>query len=873
MLDSAKLVPVKSSILTGHPSSDAANGCMPTGALQEILRQISSEISPMWPLKDMVAVNPFHGMVDKDFLTVRSWQRNFRNIEMLMPLSYYQDAFQNKNFTAEDISLAINECAENRRIEMAELHLESLQAELLSGKSKGSLPTTIYNLADVASANSESDWRQRIVDQVSKYCLVHFDQGQASWKNPWRDMLLFSGWKQYAARNLSFEIQGVTGFRKQVAALPDSAVDATNVALKDLGISSSQAANYLRSLIYLVPGWASYLKYIDQQQAAATDRSTYQKNQNLIDLFAILITFEKSLVVGKVVSQEGLVSYRDQCDHVLDGQALISADASSRYVFQVAMEIAYRGQLLKLISGKRVQPGNPSSQVQTAVGIKGGIKGAGHETQEESVGVVADRRLAQMVFCIDVRSEVMRRHLEAVSRKIETFGFAGFFGIPLEYISLANQQGLAQCPALLQPSVSIREATDDMDGVVDRRVLIRSFRKLWKSFQVSASSSFSFIESFGLTYVFHLGKRLLGFGTRVGWARDGLGQGESIRPSLAKSQEAGLDVEQQVQVGESILRNIGLVKDFAKLVVFCGHESQTQNNPQKAGLDCGVCGGHSGEVNARVAAMILNSVHVRQGLKSKGIEIPEDTTFVAAVHDTTVDHIRFYADDWVGSEDGVTRCNETDLSELKKIANKARRLTVKERSRRLGPSVQPTDVDRRAIDWSEVRPEWGLSGNAALIVAPRSRTIDLPLDGRTFLHSYVHDRDPELATLELIMTAPMVVANWINMQYFASVVDNLNFGSGNKVLHDIAGAIGIFEGNGGDLRNGLAMQSVHDGKNFQHDPLRLLVIIEAPRRSIDWVIQKHEIVHNLTTRGWVQLVCIDQESYWRLDHAGIWNAC
>ncbi len=63
------------------------------------------------------------------------------------------------------------------------------------------------------------------------------------------------------------------------------------------------------------------------------------------------------------------------------------------------------------------------------------------------------------------------------------------------------------------------------------------------------------------------------------------------------------------------------------------------------------------------------------------------------------------------------------------------------------------------------------------------------------------------------MTAPMVVTNWINLQYHASTVDNRRYGSGNKVLHNVVGGrLGVFEGNGGDLRIGLPLQSLHDGQ-------------------------------------------------------------
>jgi uncharacterized protein YbcC (UPF0753/DUF2309 family) len=157
-----------------------------------------------------------------------------------------------------------------------------------------------------------------------------------------------------------------------------------------------------------------------------------------------------------------------------------------------------------------------------------------------------------------------------------------------------------------------------------------------------------------------------------------------------------------------------------------------------------------------------------------------------------------------------------------------------------------------------VRPEWGLAGCAAFVVAPRSRSQHMNLGGRSFLHDYRWERDPGFKVLELIMTAPMVVTNWINMQYYASTVDNKLYGSGDKVLHNVVGGnVGVFEGNGGDLRIGLPMQSIHDGEHFVHTPLRLSVFIEAPRQEIDAIIGQHAVVKRLIDNEWLHLFHIE----------------
>ena len=313
-----------------------------------------------------------------------------------------------------------------------------------------------------------------------------------------------------------------------------------------------------------------------------------------------------------------------------------------------------------------------------------------------------------------------------------------------------------------------------------------------------------------------------------------------------------------MQLALGALKNMGLTSNFSRLVMLCGHGSNTTNNPYAAGLDCGACGGHAGDSNARVAAAILNQPMVRSVLEGEGIRVPQDTRFIAALHDTTTDAITIF------DADKVPLSHETDLLQLQLWLEAGSKRCRQQRAASLGLArAEEAELDQlihqRSRDWAQVRPEWGLAGNAAFIAAPRERTQHLNLGGRVFLHNYRHSADTTKSTLELIMTAPMVVANWINLQYYASTVNNRLWGSGNKVTHNVVGTFGIQQGNGGDLQAGLPLQSVHNGETWMHEPVRLSVLIEAPRSDIDAVIAKHESVRQLVENGWLHLFAIGDE--------------
>lgn len=824
--------------------------------LTATLTHIQARIAPLWPLQDFVAVNPFVGLTNHCFLSVSGQLERVCDGTMFPAAEHFFDKLRANEIWPDDLEKALKQCSQQYPQWYAGRSVKRLLSIVLlaGGKSNHKESSQRYfTVSHCADRRLGECWTDRIVDEISKVCSVHFDEGQAMWPSPWKGMSLFQAWKQIASRDRRMEKWGIKKFRQWVSSLPSSPTEAILRLLEVVNIPAEHVEDWLWCQALSVTGWASHVRYRTMQ-----DGSTGEVDNDLISLIAIRLAYDVAIF------QE--VCDRDEwrmwpVDHWSNDNGTYDANVPNDRLLvghwlQVSAEMAYRRQLISALAHQQCL----------------------HVDSAEAVAVPPKR--IQMVFCIDVRSEVIRRHIEAVSDNIETFGFAGFFGVPMAYRPTASKDPVSQLPVLLSPAFEVNEGMrfsssatrcERRESWIDRRRDRRTFGKLIKAVQSSASSCFSFVEAYGLAYFSHLTLASIGIAdTRKPGRYDGV-RGKD-RPRLGPvldSVAVGpgievLDFDRKVAVAGSILRNLGLTSGLGRLVVLCGHSCQTVNNPYRAGLDCGACGGHSGEPNARVAADLLNDQEVRKSLAVAGIDIPADSRFIAAVHNTTTDEIEFFdvAD--------LPQSHLSDLNELKWIVDQAGKMTRIERGERMG-KISGAQVASRARFWSEVRPEWGLAGNAAFIVAPRSRTLALDIGGRAFMHSYDHKRDVDGKVLELIMTAPMIVASWINLQYYASSVDNSFFGSGNKVLHNVVGQFGILEGNAGDLRAGLPWQSVHDGEQLQHEPLRLSVIIEAPREAIMEVVENHRNVRDLVDGTWISLTAIDNSRVYRYAAGGTWE--
>jgi uncharacterized protein YbcC (UPF0753/DUF2309 family) len=770
--------------------------------LQSFADRAARAIPPVWPLASSVAVNPFLGQTHEELGKVAARLERVAGAPVTMPRDWRQERIATGVITDEDLAAALAAAAGPRPADLA-----ALKSAASAPRSEVAAAPTI---ADLAAEASGIDWPGLIAERFGAWAAGYLDEGQALWAAP-RGKGAYAAWRAVATHDLTPEIVGLSGFATHVSEAPETAANATESVARRLGLPAQALETYFHQMLMTLGGWAQYARYRLWQAELGGG-----SDETITDFLAIRLIWESALF------QQYEERIGDRWRTVVDTHAAPVTPTADHVVDAILQEAAERAAQRDLAE-KLAAPGPDRAETRPAL---------------------------QAAFCIDVRSEVYRRALESVHPDIQTLGFAGFFGLTASHRRFASDVRELRLPVLLNPGLmTCSGGAEDVAADQSARFKARA-KRAWGRFKLAAVSSFAFVEATGPLYV---GKLLI----------DALGLHPAPAPNdPAPRLDPVIDLAARTQAAETVLRAMSLTTGFARLVLLAGHGANVVNNPHASGLHCGACGGYSGEVNARLLASLLNDPDVRGGLPPRGIEIPADTLFLGALHDTTTDTVTVYADDHPSAP------HQADIRRVTSWLEAAGVIARGERALKLPRATGEGAITRRSRDWAEVRPEWALAGCKAFIAAPRRRTSGKTLEGRAFLHDYDWKRDRNFGVLELILTAPVVVASWISLQYYGSTVAPKLFGGGNKLLHNVTGGIGVVEGNGGALRPGLPWQSVHDGEAYVHEPLRLSVCIEAPREAMSEILARHDGVRALFDNRWLHLFALDETGRMAWRYAG-----
>jgi uncharacterized protein YbcC (UPF0753/DUF2309 family) len=643
------------------------------------------------------------------------------------------------------------------------------------------------------------------VDRImTKWLAAFLDEGLATWTMPFKDKGFYAAWRELVI------------YDSDVNAVSKNEIPETPMAVIEAIVDEFSENNWNAIFKYhlaALPGWTGYIKH------RKNSNSDWQQQYSLtlVDYLAVRLWTCKNL--NKPILPEST-----------DG-SLTEKSAKLQYVWLQAWEKSYQIELIEKLT-----------------------------KHEDKVTII--EKDVQLVFCIDTRSELIRRHVESKGN-YETFGYAGFFGIAMDYKNINDGITRKSCPPIVSSAYVVSEAAqknkEQEVNVLEKRNAVLKFTEyLFKRMKNMLPSAFGYVEGSGLFY---------GFGLIVNtsiprlfykikerntlnhedYCQTILGQNEALAPNVLE-----IPLSEKVSIVKSAFNLMGW-KQFAPLVVFVGHGSHTTNNPFSSSLDCGACAASPGRHNARMLASLANLPEVKKSLQlDYGILIPDSTIFIGGEHNTTTDKIILF-------DSEVPETHQLQVTKLKVNLSLAQTTATQER---LGDQRNSVKIaQRKASDWGETRPEWGLAKNAGFVIGPRSLSQKINLDSRCFLHSYDWKLDHSGNALESIMQGPMVVTQWINNHYYFSTIDNETYGGGTKITHNVTGKYGVVQGNGSDLKMGLPLQSLFaTDEVMYHQPLRLSVLIQAPISRVSEILLKNDKLKSLLDNKWIYLLVMDPKS-------------
>jgi uncharacterized protein YbcC (UPF0753/DUF2309 family) len=700
-----------------------------------------------------------------------------------------------------------------------------------------------------ALALTHVDPRKRVNEALVDLAAVFLDRGAAKWTPPDRERgflhffaslepLGAAPWRRHARHAASglFEQLRHAPSHSVLELAGSLAAAVVEDNLRFFGVPSGEWTDATRAMMLELRGWAGMFHRMEQHPSEAPHDAAVR----LVEFCAVQSILTRSSLAAVAAESGWSEASEPFADWLARASSLEAGagagDEQQRHPSAIAHvdQSSERRELLEL-------------QMQRSL-----LRAIG--TQQPAVREA--RPALQLYSCIDDRECSFRRHVEQVDpAAVETFGVAGFFGVPIRYAPLDGRDPVLLAPEGAIPAATLIEQEADHEQTLlftERRRLLASATLAWEK------ASFSPLGSLALAWAFPVSLarlQLMSFAPdRYRAAAERL-QRAVVPPPPPTDFQRPLAPAQAAALLARTLKVVGGDRCFAPIVVVLGHGASSVNNPFAAAYNCGACGGREGGPNARLLARLANDAAVRQCLATAhGVHIPSDTVFVGAVHNTTAELVEFF------DVDRLPPAHAAAFARAQAIIEEARGRNALERTHRFllaadvhTPLEALLHVQTRAGNAAEARPELNHANNAAVVVGRRALTRGRFLDRRVFLPSYDPLADDDAGTnLELVIAPALIVCSGINLEYLFSTIDVEHHGAGSKAPLNIVGNVGVLQGTAGDLRTGLPTQMTE-----MHTPVRALFVVDAPVARIEAVLSRRRDLQQLVRNGWVRLVARD----------------
>lgn len=767
---------------------------------------------------------------------------------------------------------------------------ESLAAALRAKPAARGRPAPLRHRDLLHAVDPSIDTDELVHPALIRLSAAFLDQGVASWAMPGRE-------RGFLHACTELWTSGAVPAHGWLVGLPDAfaaargrtANEVIERELAALGVEADGRCDFIERTLLALRGWGGMVRHLEERPDRAplvqvpASLADFLAVRLLLDRVATLWAAGRAGLIADGPPDDALRGLRARLLPKLPLPAAPGPEARALQLFRVAPLVGLSAEDLRSLDASEI------AGLEEAIARFDGIERrrilhlAFERRHRISVfdglvlhrpaapGADAARPRCQAIFCIDERFESVRRHLEELGPDRETFGTAGFFAVAMYYRGVDDWHSRPLCPIVVKPSHTVVEVP--WAGTAGHLADWKRVRKAMGGVSEALISGGRSLVGGSVFAAFAGAVAAVPLVARVAMPRTTARIAElasrrlsrEVRTELALEREeraplpdgtnAGFELSEMAGIVRRLLEDIGLTAGFSRIVAVIGHGSSSRNNPHESAYDCGACGGGRGGPNARAFAAMANDSRVRTALREGGIAIPEDTWFVAGLSDTASDDVHLFD---LGR---MPPSHAGDLRSLREDLAHAARMGAHERSRRFdvapwakaGPEAALRHVKQRSEDLAQPRPEYGHATNAVCVVGRRRRTRGLYLDRRAFLVSYDPSRDATGQILTRALGAVGPVCAGINLEYCFSTIDRTGYGCGTKLPHNITGLLGVMDGHASDLRTGLPVQTTEI-----HEPLRLLMVIDADVARIEAALGALPGVKKLVDNRWIRVAAWDE---------------
>lgn len=513
------------------------------------LNAVKGTVPHYWPIGSFIHHNPLKGFEEMHFKDAVKKAQSIFGGKVYMDSSYYMDLYEKGKIDDTIFESNIKEVLADKGfdipLELAKKFLmevspqwSSLRFELISKKEKIDEELYAY-LRDYSLYADEKAWLAKLITHMTLYeindalfenddkdgiekSIIEFitrflDENQTTMSMPNRELGMFEVFKLF--EGFSYE---------------KDAESFVEESLKTLHVQDVES--YFVTHLLKLHGWAGFIKYRSEDPDNASQQ---EYPSTLIDYMAIRLYYElKAVKNAKIKDFEAFEAYANENisdvillllkhKNMLFGQALdeledkeetstILADHIYNELHLDALQIQHSNdvlesnlpltQLATILKQLREEEGyiwlkaledtyiNHYVDEITAIEIK-----------EEKENVIATA-----TFCLDVRSEVMRRHLESTG-DYKTYGAGGFLGLPIAFVEFDKAHELFLAPAIIKPQNVVFEIPNEShEEYSSKKGMNKTTKKVLSDLKNNPYTPYIMVEAIGWIFGINLfGKTFL----------------------------------------------------------------------------------------------------------------------------------------------------------------------------------------------------------------------------------------------------------------------------------------------------------------------------------------------------------------------------